>query len=122
MKSRTVTLLACALAFTAPLTSRAATSGAGASGGQIAFHSLRAPVPPLECQAYVAFVLDQKLPGYILPTRAGAKTCIPFTSVAERPPRGYRGDFYVDEFTDALLRKRWEACAKQPACRQRIEK
>ena len=122
MKLRTVATLACALAFTAPLTSRAATSAAGAAGGRAAWHSLRAPVPPFECQAYVAYDLDQKLPGYILPTRAGAKTCIPFTSVAEQPPRGYRGDFYVDEFTDALLRKRWEACAKQPACRERIEK
>ena len=122
MKSRTVVMLACALAFTAPLTSMAATSGAGAPGGRDAFHSLRAPVPPFECAAYVAYDLDQKLPGYILPTRAGARTCIPFTSVAERPPKGYRGDFYVAEFGDALLRQHWEACAKQPACRERIEK
>jgi hypothetical protein len=121
MKSRVVTLLACALAFTAPLTSRAATSGAGASDGRDDFHSPRAPVPPFECEAYVAYDLDQKLPGYILPTAAGAKTCIPFTSVAERPPKGYRGDFYVDEFSDSLLRKRWEACRQQPACRARIE-
>jgi len=109
MKSRVVTLLACALAFTAPLTSKAATGGAGSDGESAAFHSLRAPVPPFECEAYVAYDLDQELPGYILPTAAGARTCIPFTSVAEQPPEGYRGDFYVDEFSDAQLRKRWEA-------------
>jgi hypothetical protein len=108
MKSCAATL-ACALILVAPLTSRAA------------LHSLRAPVPPFECRAYVAYDLDQKLPGYILPTSAGAKTCIPFTSVAEHPPKGYRGDFYVDQFSDALLRRRWEACARQPACRARIE-
>lgn len=104
MSSRLAMLL-CVLTLTAPLTSRAA----------------RAPVPPFECQAYVAYDLDQKLPGYVLPTAAGARTCIPFTSVAEHPPKGYRGDFYVDEFTDAQLRKRWEACKSDAACRERIE-
>jgi hypothetical protein len=42
--------------------------------------------------------------------------------VAEHPPKGYRGDFYVAEFSDSLLRKHWEACRKQAACRERIEK
>ncbi|MDE2448091.1 MAG: hypothetical protein KGO22_03915 [Gammaproteobacteria bacterium] len=104
MSSRAAMLL-CVLTLTLPLTSRAA----------------RAPVPPFECRAYVAYDLDQKLPGYVLPTGAGARTCIPFTSVAEHPPKGYRGDFYVDEFTDAQLRKRWEACKSDAACRERIE-
>jgi hypothetical protein len=122
MKSRMVALLACALACTAPLTSRAATGGAGSDRESDARHSLRAPVPPFECEAYVAYDLDQKLPGYILPTAAGARTCIPFTSVAEKPPKGYRGDFYVDEFSDARLRRRWEACERQPQCHARIEK
>jgi hypothetical protein len=115
-------LLACVLVLAAPLTSQAATDGASSAGQRDTFHSLRAPVPPFECEAYVAYDLDQKLPGYILPTAAGARTCIPFTSVAARPPKGYRGDYYVAQFSDALLRKRWEACKKQPACRSRIEK
>ena len=81
-----------------------------------------APVPPFECHAPVGFDLNLTLPGYILPTRAGAKTCVPFTSVAAHPPKGYHGDFYVDEFTDAKLRQRWEACKRDKSCFDRIDK
>ena len=65
----------------------------------------RPDAPPAECEAYVAYDRDRKMPGYLLPTSAGAKTCIPFSTVAARPPNGYRGDFYVDEFSDAKLRR-----------------
>src|SRR3546814_11225378 len=61
-----------------------------------------------------------KLPGYILPTSAGPRTCIPFTSSLHRPPEGYRGDYYVTEFTDEKLRARWTACEQDKACRQRV--
>jgi hypothetical protein len=81
-----------------------------------------APVPPFECHAPVGFDLNLTLPGYILPTKAGARTCIPFTSVAAHPPKGYRGDFYVDEFTDARLRQRWEACKRDKSCFDRIDR
>jgi len=81
-----------------------------------------APVPPFECHAPVGFDLNLTLPGYILPTKAGPRTCIPFTSVAAHPPKGYRGDFYVDEFTDARLRRRWEACKRHRSCFERIDK
>jgi hypothetical protein len=81
-----------------------------------------APVPPFECRAPVGFDLNLTLPGYILPSKAGARTCVPFTSVAAHPPAGYRGDFYVDEFTDAKLRQRWEACKRDPSCFGRIDK
>src|SRR5271169_1613732 len=74
------------------------------------FHSSRAPVPATDCQAHVAYDRDLTLPGYLLPTLAGPRTCIPFTTVSARPPAGYRGDFYVDEFTDAKLREQWAAC------------
>src|SRR5580693_1466496 len=74
------------------------------------FHSSRAPVPPTDCVAHVAYDRDLTLPGYLLPTLAGPRTCIPFTTVSARPAAGYRGDFYVDEFTDAKLRERWAAC------------
>lgn len=78
--------------------------------------------PPFECHARVGFDLNLTLPGYVLPTKAGAGTCIPFTSVAARPPKGYRGDFYVHEFTDAKLRQRWEACKRDKSCFDRIDK
>jgi hypothetical protein len=87
-----------------------------------AFHPTIAPVPAPECEARVAYDRDLVLPGYLLPTKAGAKTCIPFTSVAVKPPVGYKGDFYVDEFTDAKLRERWEACKKDTVCHDRVYK
>jgi hypothetical protein len=86
------------------------------------FRSARAPVPPFECEARVGYDRDLMMPGYLLPTAAGAKTCIPFTSVAAHPPAGYTGDFYVDEFTDAKLRVRWEECKKDKACYDRVYK
>ena len=76
--------------------------------------------PPAECEAYVAYDRDMKLPGYILPTKAGPRTCIPFTSVAAHKPKAYRGDFYVANFTDEKLRERWEKCKHDKKCHQRV--
>ena len=86
------------------------------------FTPTRAPVPPPECQAHGGYDRDTMLPGYLLPTSLGPKTCIPFTTVAAHPPQGYQGDFYVDEFTDAKLRERWEACKADKDCYQRVQK
>lgn len=77
-------------------------------------------VPPIECHARVGFDRNMTLPGYVLPTAAGAATCIPFLTAAHHPPAGYRGDFYVDEFTDAKLRERWLSCKRDPQCRKRV--
>jgi len=85
-------------------------------------HSSRAPVPPPDCHAHVAYDRDLTLPGYLLPTAAGPKTCIPFTTVSAHPPAGYRGDYYVDEFTDAKLREQWAACKVDQACHDRVYK
>jgi pimeloyl-ACP methyl ester carboxylesterase len=79
-----------------------------------------APAPPFECHAKVGYDRDLVLPGYILPTAAGARTCVPFTSARFHPPAGYRGDYYVAEFTDAKLRERWEACKRDADCRKRV--
>ena len=97
-------------------------STAASSPPAVAFHSTRAPVPPPDCQAHVAYDRDLTLPGYLLPTAAGAKTCIPFTSVSAHPPEGYRGDYYVAEFTDAKLREQWAACKVDQACHDRVYK
>ena len=86
------------------------------------FHPTRAPVPATDCQAHVAYDRDLTLPGYLLPTSAGPGTCIPFTTVSAQPAAGYRGDFYVDEFTDAKLRERWAACKIDKACYDRVYK
>jgi hypothetical protein len=94
----------------------------GATGAATAqdFHATRAPVPPFECVARVGYDRDMILPGYILPTSAGPRTCIPFTSAAAHPPKGYKGDFYVDEFTDQKLRERWDECEKNHDCKERV--
>jgi hypothetical protein len=86
------------------------------------FKPTRAPVPPFECQAYVAYDRDMILPGYILPTSANPRTCIPFTSARFHPPAGYQGDYYVNEFTDAKLREQWEQCKKEKECYDRVYK
>jgi pimeloyl-ACP methyl ester carboxylesterase len=85
-----------------------------------AFHPSRAPVPPFECKARVGYDRDMVLPGYILPTAAGPRTCVPFTSARFKPPKDYRGDYYVAEFTDAKLRKRWRECEEEKECHKRV--
>lgn len=76
--------------------------------------------PPAECEARVGYDRDREMPGYILPTAAGARTCIPFSTVRIRPPADYRGDFYVDEFSDRRLREKWAECKKDDECRHRV--
>ena len=78
--------------------------------------------PPAECEARVGYDRDRVMSGYILPTAAGPKTCIPFSTVAAYPPAGYKGDFYVDEFSDARMRSQWAACKKEKACFERVSK
>jgi len=82
--------------------------------------SAAATVPPFECKAHVGYDRDQTMPGYILPTSAGPRTCIPFSTARFQPPADYKGDFYVDEFTDAKLRARWEVCDRDPDCHKRV--
>src|SRR3546814_6528654 len=54
----------------------------------------------------------------------GVQTCalpiFPFTSTLNQPPEGYRGDYYVDEFTDTKLREDWERCKRDTACHDRV--
>lgn len=87
---------------------------------QNGLHPNRAPVPEPDCTTYVAYDRDQKLPGYILPTSAGPRTCVPFTTSLAKVPAGYQGDYYVDEFTDAKLRERWVACTNDTECHKRV--
>jgi pimeloyl-ACP methyl ester carboxylesterase len=87
-----------------------------------AFRPTRAPAPVFECTAKVGYDRDLVMPGYLLPTSAGPKTCIPFTSVKAEPPAGYKGDYYVEEFTDAKLRARWLECKADKACYERVFK
>src|SRR5258708_10215138 len=80
------------------------------------------PMPPADCEARVGYDRDRVMSGYILPTAAGARTCVPFSTVAAYPPAGYKGDFYVDEFSDARMRDQWAACKQEKACFERVSK
>jgi pimeloyl-ACP methyl ester carboxylesterase len=104
---------------------RAIAVALGVFGAASAAHAQTAnssPVPPAECHAHVGYDRDADFPGYLLPTKLGPKTCIPFAATEAHPPAGYKGDFYVDEFTDAKITARWEACKADPACRAPIDK
>ncbi len=78
----------------------------------------RFPAP--DCAAPVAYDRDMTLPGYWIDNHRGVRVCVPFTTVGARPPAGYSGDFYVDEFSDEKLRARWLACKADAACAARV--
>jgi hypothetical protein len=77
-------------------------------------------MPPTDCKAWVGTDRNAELPGYLLPQVDGTTQCVPLLLTANRPPADYRGDFYVDEFTDAKLKARWAACKADPACFKRV--
>jgi pimeloyl-ACP methyl ester carboxylesterase len=78
--------------------------------------------PEPDCRAFVAYDRNHEMPGYVVANPDGSKACVPFLVTAARPPAGYEGkDFYVEEFTDAKLKARWEACKGDPACHERLK-
>jgi len=96
-----------------------AASGARAGGAAAA---IVVTTPPPDCQAHAGYDRDLTLPGYLLPTRLASATCIPVTVTAQRPPAKYKGDFYVEEFTDQKLRQRWAECKLDKACFEKVNK
>ncbi|MGE0582369.1 MAG: hypothetical protein AB7P31_09615 [Steroidobacteraceae bacterium] len=80
----------------------------------------RFPAP--DCTAPVAYDRDMFLPGYWLQRGHAAPVCVPFTTVGSRPPAGYSGDFYVDEFSEEKLRALGLECKAEATCRARVER
>lgn len=76
--------------------------------------------PPTDCTATVGVDRNAELPGYRLPQSDGRTVCVPLLVTASKPPAGYVGDWYVDEFTDAKLKQRWADCKADPPCAARI--
>jgi hypothetical protein len=67
--------------------------------------------------AYVAWGWNGYLPAF----KDNKRVSIPFMPVTIQPPLGYRGDFYVDEFTAPKLKQRWqELKVKDPAAAKKI--
>jgi len=81
----------------------------------LALACLPAAAAELECTQHVGYDRDLDLPGYLI-----GKDCVAVTVTAAKPPAGYKGDFYVDEFTDAKLRQRWKQCQADSACNERL--
>jgi len=77
--------------------------------------------PPTDCRAWVGTDRNTELPGYLLPQPNGATQCVPLLQTANKPPAGYRSDYYVDEFSDAKLKERWGACKADAACFKRVD-
>jgi hypothetical protein len=46
--------------------------------------------------------------GYMPAFKDANGVSIPFLPLGTRPPVGYQGDFYVDEFTDAKIKQAWQ--------------
>jgi hypothetical protein len=78
--------------------------------------------PKPDCKAYAAYERYHEMPGYLIANPNGTTVCVPFLATAPRPPTDYQGkDFYVEEFTDAKLKARWEACKADSACYERLK-
>lgn len=67
---------------------------------------------PQACRRHIAFDRNAELPGFFAPDGA----CVPYTPLTNLPPPGFAGDYYADEFTDAKIRERWQACKADVAC------
>ncbi len=67
--------------------------------------------PAPDCTFHVNYDRNADLPGY----RSGA-LCIPFMPVNQLIPEGQGPEFYGAGFSDAAIRRRWPACAADPAC------
>ena len=77
-------------------------------------------VPPTDCRAWVGTDRNSELPGYTVKQVNGTSRCVPLLLTVAKPPAGYAGDFYVQEFTDAKLKQRWATCKSDAACYKRI--
>jgi hypothetical protein len=70
-----------------------------------------------DASAYVGYSLNGYLPAF----KDAKGVSIPFKPTSIRPPIGYRGDFYVDEFTDTKIKQAWqELKTKDPAAAKNI--
>ena len=68
-------------------------------------------IPPI---THVGYDRNADLPGISCQDPNGA-VCIPFTQASQQPPEGYQWeDFYIEEFTDAKIRKKWQEFSQDP--------
>ncbi|WFS69440.1 hypothetical protein CFBP4996_26060 (plasmid) [Agrobacterium leguminum] len=70
---------------------------------------VNAGTPKPDCRVRVNFDVNRELPGYLTEVSGGLFS-YPFMPTPSLIPKGYKGDFYVEEFTDDKIRSQWEAC------------
>jgi len=68
--------------------------------------------PAPDCTFHVNYDRNADLPGY----RSGA-LCIPFMPTNQLIPEGQGPEFYVAGLSDAAIRRRWQTCRQDAACR-----
>jgi hypothetical protein len=70
-----------------------------------------------DSSAYVGYGWNGYLPAF----KGKDGISIPYLPAGIRPPIGYQGDFYVDEFTDAKIKQAWEELkVNDPAAAKKI--
>jgi pimeloyl-ACP methyl ester carboxylesterase len=70
-----------------------------------------------DSSAYVGYSWNGYMPAF----KDEDGVSIPFLPAGIRPPIGYQGDYYVDEFTDAKIKQAWEEFkVKDPAAAKKI--
>ena len=75
-----------------------------------------------DCVAHVGYEQNVDLPGFSYQDPNGS-VCIPFIQTYQQPPEGYQWeDFYIKEFTDSKIKKKWQEFSQDPqAARPIIE-
>ena len=67
-----------------------------------------------DCITHIGYETNVDLPGFSYQDPNGS-VCIPFVQTSQQPPKGYQGeDFYVEEFTDARIKKKWQEFSQDP--------
>jgi len=63
---------------------------------------------------------NKLFPAYRVPSADGTSELVPFTPLAQFPPHGANGDWYVDNFTDASIKRRWAEAKTDPEIADRV--
>lgn len=76
---------------------------------------VNAGTPKPECQIHINNDRNMDMPGYEADWD-GKPVCLPFMPTNQIAPPEYKGNFYIDEFTDKRIRERWRECKLDKSC------
>jgi len=73
-----------------------------------------------DCLGHVGYDMNTDLPGFSY-QNSKRKVCIPFSQTKQKHPVDYQGkDFYIEEFTDAKIKKKWQEFSQDPIAAKSI--